>query len=326
MPDNDTVAVIIPAYNCADYIRETLASLEQQSVFPDEIVVIDDGSTDATPGIVSRFQAQSRLPVQVIQQENLGIAAARNTGVQQSSSTFVAFLDSDDIYYPAFIEKARAALLQHPELILCFSDRDVVDGCGRLIRRDLDEPKFRALEAETLPDGVSILRKNPFRDLVPGNIIPIGNTMLRTDTFHRINGFDTDLRAVEDKSFFLQLAKLGPFGFIDEPLGTWRRHETNTSSASNAFKMNWYENLGLKRLEARSQELELSQAELSAIQQQLALMPSRLLYSAADSGNSSYPRLALGCLREGQIGLAPTVKNTMRFGWRIVNRRRLVSE
>src|SRR5699024_5048119 len=154
-------------------------------------------------------------------------------------SALVTFLDADDIYYPTFMEKARKALLEHPEFILCFSDRDVVDGNGRFIRRDLDEPKFRALDADTFDDGVSVLRKSPFTELVPGSLIPMGNTMLRTRTFHRINGFDEDLRAVEDKSFFLQLAKLGPFGFIDEPLGTWRRHETNMSGASNEFKMNW---------------------------------------------------------------------------------------
>jgi glycosyltransferase involved in cell wall biosynthesis len=315
-----TVAVIVPAYNCAEFIVEALDSLERQTDTPDEVVVVDDGSTDRTDEIVAAFRAKSSLTIALVSQTNQGIAAARNTGIARCSSDFIALLDGDDIFYPGFIEKVKKALVAHPELIACFSDRDVVDGEGNFMRRDLDEPTFRAIKAERLADGISVFRESPFMTLVPGNVIPIGNLMFSRTSFEKAGGFDAELRAVEDKPFLLRLAKLGPFGFIDEPLGTWRRHSANTSGSANNFKMNWYSELGYIKLQAQADALGFDEAEREAIRRERQQMPARLLYSASASGNPAYLKLALKLLMSGRAGPLLIAASGARFAWRFFGR------
>jgi glycosyltransferase involved in cell wall biosynthesis len=311
-----TVAVIIPAYNCEDFIVEALDSIARQTEIPDEVVVVDDGSTDRTAELVSAFNSKSALRIILIRQSNQGIAAARNAGIARCSSNWIALLDGDDIFYPSFIEKAKQALLTHPELIACFSDRDVVDGEGEFMRRDLDEPRFRALKAERLDDGVSVLRESPFITLVSGNVIPIGNLMFSRENYDKAGGFDAELRAVEDKPFLLRLAKLGTFGFIDEPLGIWRRHNANTSGSGNNFKMNWYSELGAIKLEAQADALGLDRAEREAIRRQRQRMPARLLYSASASANPAYLKLAVRLLMQGRAGPLLIATSSARYAWR----------
>ncbi|HET6724738.1 MAG TPA: glycosyltransferase family 2 protein [Gammaproteobacteria bacterium] len=316
--DEHSVAVIIPAYNCGGFIIQTLESLERQTVLPDEIVVVDDGSTDNTADLVRTFASRSHLPVSLVSQENRGIAGARNTGVAHCSSTFIALLDGDDVFYPQFLERARCALVDHPELILCFSDRDVVTGEGEFIRRDLDEPRFREMKTSTFVDGVSVLTESPFFSLLPGNVIPIGNLMFRKTAFEKAGGFDDELRAVEDKPFLMRLTKWGLFGFIDQPLGTWRRHTANTSGAANAFKMRFYDDLALEKLEREASRWGWTDDECAAIRNERKKNPAKLLYTASDEANPDFVPMALGLIRDGRTRWPPVFKAFLRYGWRRV--------
>lgn len=314
--ENQTVAVIIPAFNCAEFITETLESLEKQSRLPDEVVVIDDGSTDNTAQLIRSFAYTSHLPVKLVSQVNRGIAGARNAGVAHCTSSFIALLDGDDIFYPKFIERVRQALMDHPELILCFSDRDVVTSDGEFIRRDLDEPGFRKMAAALLPDGVSVLCEDPFLTLLSGNVIPIGNLMLRRTAFEKIGGFDDELRFVEDKPFLMRLAKLGAFGFIDEPLGTWRRHTANTSGAGNAFRMRFYDDLGLEKLQREAARWNLTEEEVAAIRREREKNPARLLYTASEEASPDFFAMAARLAKEGRMPWSPACKALLRYGWR----------
>jgi len=100
-----TVAVVIPVFNGERYLAEAVASVRSQSVRPDEIVVVDDGSTDGTAAWLC---AQEDLTI--VTQENRGAGAARNRGVQNVTASILAFLDADDIWRPDYIEQQRAAL------------------------------------------------------------------------------------------------------------------------------------------------------------------------------------------------------------------------
>ncbi|MGB7339227.1 MAG: glycosyltransferase family A protein, partial [Phototrophicaceae bacterium] len=92
----DRVSIIIPAYNSATYIRETLDSCLAQTYPALELIVIDDGSTDATVAIVQSYGDAVRL----IQQANQGPALARNTGIEAATGAYIKFCDADDILYP----------------------------------------------------------------------------------------------------------------------------------------------------------------------------------------------------------------------------------
>lgn len=309
------VAVIIPAYNCEAYILAALQSLVQQTSLPARVVVIDDGSTDGTAAIVETFAADAPYPVTLLRQANRGIAGARNAGMAACSEPLVAFLDGDDTYYPSFIERAAGALAAHPDLLLCFLDRDVVTSDGQFIRHDLDNPTFRAIAAERLPDGVSVLVGDPFLALMPGNVIPIG-LMVRRSAFDAVAGFDEEMRLVEDKPFLMRLARLGQFGFIDEPLGIWRRHGNNASGSGNAFRMAYYDDLALAKIEQDSTKLGLTETEAAAIRAQRALNAGSILYAASNEGRSEFPSLAWQSLRARRVPIRTVAKAAIRYAAR----------
>ncbi len=314
MKGGPTVAVVIPVYNCAAYVEEALASIEAQTQAPDRVIIVDDGSTDGSADIVANFIARSALPFQLLRQANAGIAAARNAGVSRCHEDLIAFLDSDDTFYPAFLERASNVLAGHPELILCFMDRDVVDGAGNFIRRDLDHPDFRAMPVERYEDGTVVLADNPFITLAAGNLIPIG-LMLRRSAFQRVGGFDEIQRAVEDRAFLMRLAKIGKFGFIDEPLGIWRRHGDNTSGPKNAFKMLWYGDMALEKLEQEAAKWSINAEELNAIREERRRMAHRLLYTTSRGALVEFFPTAIRLIREGRIGWPPALRGMLRYGW-----------
>lgn len=314
-----TVAVVIPVYNCAPYVEEALRSIEAQTRLPQRVVVVDDGSTDEGGRIVASYAARSMLPLEIVTQPNRGIAAARNAGIERCQEDLIAFLDGDDTFYPSFLARAGDALLHHPELLLCFLDRDVVDAGGTFMRRDLDDATFRAIGSRRLADGVSVLTKSPFVALIAGNVIPIG-LMIRRSAILGVHGFDEEMRFVEDKLFLMQLAKLGQFGFLDVPLGTWRRHGSNTSGSGNAVKMAFYDDLALQKLEQRAAQLGLTTDELAAIGRQRKKNSQRLMYVASNEASPEFFNMMLKLIKEGRAPWLTMPKACLRYGWRRIRR------
>jgi glycosyltransferase involved in cell wall biosynthesis len=111
MSEYDLVTVVIPAFNAVRTIDETLRSVRSQTHRHLEILIVDDGSTDATPQIVERHVAKDRR-VRLIRQPNAGVAAARNKGIIEAAGDLVAPIDADDLWRPDKIEKQLAALRQ----------------------------------------------------------------------------------------------------------------------------------------------------------------------------------------------------------------------
>lgn len=320
MDNADTVAVVIPVYNCAYYVEEALRSIEAQTRLPQRVVVVDDGSTDGSGRIVASFAARSKLPLEIVTQPNRGIAAARNAGIERCQEDLIAFLDGDDTFYPTFLARAGDALLRHPDLLLCFPDRDVVDEAGNFIRHDLDDLKFRAIGSKCLSDGVSIFTECPFLALVPGSLIPFG-LVVRRSAILEVRGFDEEMRAVEDKLFLMQLAKLGMLGFLDVPLATWRQHGTSTSGAANAFKNAFYDDLALEKLQQSATRLGLTTDELNAIRLQRGKNATRLLYAASNEARPEFFNVALKLIKEGRAPWSALPKACLRYGWRRISRR-----
>jgi glycosyltransferase involved in cell wall biosynthesis len=132
MTHRPTVSVVIPAYQSEFRIGETLERLARQSYTDFEVVVVDDGSTDATSEIVRRFAAKDPR-VRLVVQENGGIAAARNRGIEAAEGELIAFLDDDDRWHPRKLELQVARLEEVPEasVVSCFSA--LVDPEGTLL-------------------------------------------------------------------------------------------------------------------------------------------------------------------------------------------------
>ena len=112
-----SISVLIPAYNCSRTIQATLDSVLSQTLPPDEVIVVDDGSTDNTSAILDSYGQQ----ITVLRQPNRGAAAARNALVKKAGGDLVAFLDSDDLWNPTYLEVQRRLFEEHPHAAAFFT-------------------------------------------------------------------------------------------------------------------------------------------------------------------------------------------------------------
>ncbi|VVP81993.1 hypothetical protein PS918_02389 [Pseudomonas fluorescens] len=187
-----TVCVVIPMYNGADSIEQTLASLVAQTRLPDHVIVVDDGSTDDGPQRVRDFAAPFRLTL--LQQANEGQASARNHGLRHSEETFVAMLDADDQFRPQKLELQLALyddLTRQGKpvgLIDCYAQVNYSDG-----RRQLDN-----------------LRKHGrhFYDFIHANVVNgVSTALVKRDVIMQLGGFDAGLRYSEDRFMWTRIAE-----------------------------------------------------------------------------------------------------------------------
>ena len=184
------VSVIIPAFNSADYIEEAIESVLSQTFQDFEIVIVDDGSTDTTSDILSRYADCTRL----VSQKNRGVAAARNAGVENARGKFISFLDADDTFFPEKLAKQVELFEQSPSLGMVICGWQLVTTSGESI--SLAKP----WEYRPLLDLETAVLFKPARPSA---------TMLRKKWFERVGGFNTELSSAEDLDLLLRLMIAG---------------------------------------------------------------------------------------------------------------------
>lgn len=207
-----TVSVVMPTYNYGHYLAGALTSALGQTHADLEVLVIDDGSTDNTAAIMQPFLADER--VRYYRRANQGPAAARNFGIAAARGTWVAFLDADDRWLPAKLEKqlARAATALAPGLV--YTRRLRMDAEGR----PLEFKQPRLYSGWVLPQL--------FRD----NFVCFSSVMVRREMLDSVGGFDTTVEHSEDYELLLRLTSRTPVDFVDEPLVYYRTGHGNLSS------------------------------------------------------------------------------------------------
>ena len=203
----DTISVIIPTYNYGRFLIEALNSTLCQTVKPEEIIVVDDGSTDDTETIVRRFGKQ----VTYVKQENSGVSVARNRGAAESKGEFLAFVDSDDILDPNLIAKQIKKFHEDPEIGLVH--------CGM---REFDSETGRTLRLH-LEGGEEGIADNL---LLWEGLVYVHGIMVTREAFDRVGGFDEKIKVAssEDWDFCYRVARRFRVGFVAEPLYNYRIH------------------------------------------------------------------------------------------------------
>lgn len=224
------VSVIIPNYNYGRFLSDAVVSALGQSVRPHEIIVVDDGSTDDSLEMLSRFGDD----VTVIRQKNGGVGAARNAGVRASSGDFIAFLDADDYWLGEKLSKQLAMFESDPDLGLVTTGMREVSLGGEQIALHL-----RGMSGWCSEDLLL------FRPVVSG---PGSTSLVRRELFESVGGFDErkELHPSEDWEFSFRIAQVSKIGFIEEVLAVYRNHGGNG-------------HLNIKRLE-RSMTMALESA------------------------------------------------------------------
>jgi len=205
------VSVITSAYNAQAWIGETLDSVLAQTYTRLEVIVVDDGSTDATPAIV-----ESGAPrVRCMRQKRAGSAVAINAGIRASTAPVLAFVDHDDLWVPDKIERQLEALAADARLGMVYSDATVFEG-----ERDL----YCCGQVSRLHSGEVL------RQLLLEDFIPSPTPLVRREVLERVGGFDESIWIANDWDMWLRIASKYPVGLVDRPLARYRVHALSTSS------------------------------------------------------------------------------------------------
>ncbi|MFM7427887.1 MAG: glycosyltransferase family 2 protein, partial [Elainella sp.] len=208
-PTRPRVSVVIPAYNCADYLPAAIESVLAQTYRDFEIIVVDDGSTDATPEVLHRYGNQ----LVAISQANQGVALARNHGIQIAQGEWVAFLDADDLFLPDKLAAQMALAEANPALGLIHSGWQRVDSQGRFL---MDVEPWQQVPDLTLE---SWLRWKP--------VLPSA-MLFRRDWLERSGGFDPRFPPAEDTELVLRLALMGcEAAWLRQITVKYRQHESS---------------------------------------------------------------------------------------------------
>lgn len=202
------VSVVIPAYNAAQFIAETLDSVRAQTYPSYEVVVVDDGSTDGTQAVVEDYFARHGLPGRCLGQANKKIAGARNVGMRAARGEFIALLDHDDLWRPNKLESVLREFERHPDADLVCHAEDITRA-GRRVK--------------TLyygPAGVDLYERLLFK----GNALSPSASVFRRDKALAIGGFreNPEFNTVEDYDFWMRFSRVASFRFVDDVLGQYQ--------------------------------------------------------------------------------------------------------
>ncbi len=182
------ISVIIPAYNAEKTIQETIESVLEQTLSDFEIIIIDDGSQDATVDIISTF---SDFRIKAFSYANAGACVSRNRGFTHSVGEFIAFLDADDLWKPDKLKSQLQALENNPKADVAYSWSDCIDEESKFLRRG----------------GYSRASGDVYPQLLLLNFLENGsNPLIRRQAITDIGGFDESLPAGQDWDFYLRLA------------------------------------------------------------------------------------------------------------------------
>ena len=206
-------SVVIPTYNCAEFLNRALTSVYSQTYQNFEVIVVDNSSTDNTENILKSF-ADNRL--KIIKVNNNGIIGySRNKGIKNTKGDWIAFLDSDDVWKHNKLEKVRDVIDYNSEIILvCHDEWHVVN----------KERKSRLCYG---PGGGDLYERLLFK----GNCLSTSAVCLRKNIAIKSDGF-SERKAfvtVEDYEYWIRLTQEGKFYFINEVLGEWHTHGKNYS-------------------------------------------------------------------------------------------------
>jgi len=225
-----TISVVIPSYNGASYIGGSISSILDQTVLPDEIIVVDDCSQDDTVTVVSDLARTARAPIRVLRsrRNSGGPASPINAGVEAATSDLIAVLEQDDRPTPTRIACSLAAATLLPSAGLICGRVQMTPSPGQL-QDDLwkdGRPQFSDLSLTAIApsmyraDSADLLRSLLNRNIVFTN----SNAVFPRSIWRRVGGFDAKYSICADLDFNLKVARISPFVIIDDVLCEYHRH------------------------------------------------------------------------------------------------------
>lgn len=230
----NAIDVVIPIYNGEKFILQALESVTNQTLSPNKIIVVDDGSTDGSYSLVSEYAKNSKIEIQIVKKENGGLSSARNAGIKESNAEFIAFLDVDDVWIN---DKLREQIdifkkTKFQNLALVYCNYDVIDINGSIkyknYKAPLDKKRMRGMVFEKL------LERNQITGSGSG-------VLIKREVFATVGLFDENLKYAEDWDMWLRITEKFEVDFVENVLVHIRKHEENmTSDTARTFENEIY--------------------------------------------------------------------------------------
>lgn len=232
--DPPKISIVIPVYNGARYLGETLDSALNQTETNWELLLVDDGSTDNSVELAEHYvKRDSRI--RLIRQKNGGVVDARNRGITQTNqqSTFVILLDQDDVWEPDTLQVLQAALESQPNCVAAHGVIRMIDAGDSPFHGQFGE--LWGQERRGIVEGREIVwpldQPTAFSVFAFGNcIMTPGQVLIRRAALNAVGAFDPACRPADDWDMWLRLSRLGDFVFLNQPLLHYRLHDNNASN------------------------------------------------------------------------------------------------
>lgn len=298
-----TFAVVVPTYNRAAYVGDAIDSILAQDTPPEEVIVVDDGSTDDTQAVLARYGDRIR----VVTQANAGVSAARNAGAAAATADWLTFLDSDDRWYPNRMAVLRADLAGADPAVVAHVANLLFTGVGA-------ERDFFSASRIDIPPGEARTVARPLGLFL--HAFSVVSVAFRRDVFADLGGFDLSFRTDEDTDLGHRMAASGPFILRGDVVTEAIRRAGDVGALSQLRRRDKIHANDLKQrlfraILARSddaRERALARAALSA-----ALVQRAGLIRAA--GEGGYWPTIWQAIRTHPV----PVKGFARAGWAVLN-------
>ena len=221
MPNSSSsIDVIIPAYNASEYIAKTIESVLAQTLLPNKIIVVDDGSTDDTIEVVEKFKSDL---IEVISIPNGGVSKARNVGIHASNADFIAFLDADDLWEPEKLSAQAQALELHPHKKAVYSYAIMINESGTVTQ---NAPSYK--NTPYPPGGIPEKLLFEFVN-ISGSA---SSVMVEANTLKSTELFDEKMNFAEDIDLWLRISLLTDYVCVEE---NHVKIRVNTSSSTRSL-------------------------------------------------------------------------------------------
>ena len=221
VPTTPRVSVIVPSYNVEPFLADAVRSVLRQSWTDLELLIVNDGSTDGTPGLAARFETEDRR-VRVVHKQNGGLSSARNAGISAARGEFICFLDADDAILPSKLEKQVAFLDFFRNCGLVFSDHYLGDA-------HLNPITFENKRPPNLPMRDLLTYTNWFAPFSP---------LIRAGFVAKVGSFDEDLKSAEDWDYWVRASRSGTLAYLPGPVGVYRTHPVQMSKNHQRMRAN----------------------------------------------------------------------------------------
>lgn len=259
------ITVLVPSYNHALYVERTLRSIFGQSLRPEKLIVIDDGSKDESVAIIERVLAECPFPSELIARENRGLCATLNEGFAMCETEYFAYLGSDDVIVSTALEQQVALLEKRPNAVLAFAHSFLIDGDDNIIDSTANWTDFA--DGDLLPH------------LLAGQVFSSPGVVYRSTA---IRGHHWNEDAIlEDYELYLKLSAVGEFARNPCVIGGWRQHGDNVSGDAARMLDEW-----IAAQDRVVDVLPFSREELDEIQRELRFSAASNLVRAGDRANA----------------------------------------